>query len=103
MAKFNIKSAFHIVPVHLDNYFLLNMQWRGNLFVDLALPFGLHSAPSIFNTITDLLEWIVKHNYCVVFLKHYLDDFQKFHLLAPHAALSATPILADLLEDLQAL
>ena len=80
MAKFDIESAYCIVPVHLDDRFLLGMQWRGNFFIDLALPFGLHSAPYIFSAVADLLEWIVRRNYHVAFLKHYLDDF---HTLGP--------------------
>ena len=80
MAKFDIESAYRIVPVHLDDRFLLGMQWRGNFFIDLALPFGLRSAPYIFSAVADLLEWIVRRNYHVAFLKHYLDDF---HTLGP--------------------
>lgn len=80
MAKFDIESAYRIVPVHLDDRFLLGMQWRGHFFIDLALPFGLRSAPYIFSTVADLLEWIVRRNYHVAFLKHYLDDF---HTLGP--------------------
>ena len=47
---------------------------------DYALPFGLRSAPFIFYSIADLLEWILKHNYGMKFLLHYLDDF---HTLGP--------------------
>lgn len=75
IAKFGIESAHHIVPVDPDDRFLLGMQWRGNFFFDLALPFGLRSAPYIFTAIADLLEWTVKCNYRVDFLEHYLDDF----------------------------
>ena len=80
MAKFDIESAYRIVPVHLDDRFLLGMQWRGNFFIDLALPFGLRSAPYIFSAVADLLEWILRRNYHVAFLKHYLDEF---HTLGP--------------------
>lgn len=75
IAKFGIESAHHIVPVDPDDRFLLGMQWRGNFFFDLALPFGLRSASYIFTAIADLLEWTVKCNYRVDFLEHYLDDF----------------------------
>ena len=51
------------------------MKWRGQYFIDLALPFGLRSAPGIFNSLADLFEWILQHNYCVADLLHYLDDF----------------------------
>ena len=80
MAKFDIESAYRIVPVHPEDCFLLGMCWKDNFFVDLALPFGLRSAPFIFMTITDLLTWILRHNYYVGFIKHYLDDF---HTVGP--------------------
>ena len=34
----------------------------------------------MFSSFADLLEWILKHNYEVQFLLHYLDDF---HTLGP--------------------
>jgi len=37
LAKVDIKSAYHIVPVHPDDHPLLGMMWEGNLFVDRAL------------------------------------------------------------------
>jgi len=51
------------------------MKWQGIYFIDVALPFGLHSAPFIFLSVADLLEWILRHNYILNFLLHYLDDF----------------------------
>ena len=51
------------------------MRWHGKYYVDLALPFGLRSAPYIFTAIADVVEWILTHNYGVTFLRHYLDDF----------------------------
>lgn len=75
MAKFDIESTYCIVLVHLDDRFLLAMLWRGHFFIDLALPFGLRSAPYIFSAVADSLEWIARHNYHVAFLEHYLDDF----------------------------
>ena len=40
--KFNVESAYR--DVHSDDRYLLGMKWRGNYFIDLALPFGLRSA-----------------------------------------------------------
>ena len=71
--KFDVESAYR--DVHSDDRYLLGMKWRGNYFINLALPFGLRSAPFIFYSIADLLEWILKHNYGMKFLLHYLDDF----------------------------
>lgn len=56
------------------------MKWRGEFFVDLALPFGLRSAVLAFSSIADLLEWILKHKYCLNSLLHYMDDFQTLEL-----------------------
>ena len=62
MAKLDIKSAYRIVPVHPQDWFLLGMQWNDHtkVYVDRALPFGLRSALNIFNALADALEWIVK-------------------------------------------
>ena len=50
------------------------MQWQGNYFVDTRLPFELRSAPKIFTTVADALQWILsKHG--VPLSIHYLDDF----------------------------
>ena len=43
--------------------------------VDLVLPFGLHSAPFTFNSVAELVEWILHHNYSISNLLHYLDDY----------------------------
>ena len=51
------------------------MKWRDFYYVDLTLPFGLRSAPYIFNAVADLVEWILVHSYQVSDLLHYLDDF----------------------------
>jgi hypothetical protein len=70
----DIQSAFRIVPVHPADRHLLGIEWEGKLYVDDALPFGLRSAPKIFNAIADALEWILKqHGLEEVW--HYLDDF----------------------------
>lgn len=45
LAKFDVESAYRIIPVHRDDRYLLGMQWHGNYFVDMALPFGLRSVP----------------------------------------------------------
>ena len=74
LAKIDVKSAYRIIPVHPDDRYLLGMLWQDQLFIDTALPFGLRSAPKIFNAVADGLEWILKVN-GVRHLQHYLDDF----------------------------
>ena len=70
----DIKSAYRNIPVHPDDRRLMGMHWRGDLFVDTALPFGLRSAPKIFTAVADAVEWIVREE-GVDFVVHYLDDF----------------------------
>ncbi len=74
MAKVDVKSAYRNVPVHPDDRWLMGMKWRGSVFVDVALPFGLRSAPKIFTAVADAVEWITKKR-GADFVIHYLDDF----------------------------
>ena len=74
MAKVDIESAYRLVPVHPHDRPLLGMEWGGDAFVDLMLPFGLRSAPKIFNAVADALEWCIKAR-GVAHVRHYLDDF----------------------------
>ena len=74
LAKIDIESAFRNVPVHPHDRHLLGMVWGNKLYIDTVLPFGLRSAPKIFNAIADALEWIAKS--CgVTYLEHFLDDY----------------------------
>jgi hypothetical protein len=60
LAKLDIKATYYNVPVHLGDGHLLGMQRRhSRLFIDISLPFGLQSAPKIFNATADALEWII--------------------------------------------
>lgn len=73
MAKLDIESAYRIIPVHPDDRPLLGMRWKGKLYIDMALPFGLRSAPKIFNAVADAVEWILVQR--GVEVVHYLDDY----------------------------
>ena len=77
LAKLDIKSAYRNIPVHPEDRHLLGMRWQDSVFVDACLPFGLRSAPKIFNATADALEWIIAHQGVsfVEFIIHYLDDF----------------------------
>ena len=74
LAKLDVKRAYRIVPVHPDDRHLLEMKWNDQVFVEAALPFGLRSAPKIFNAVADGVEWIAKQQGAGD-LWHYLDDF----------------------------
>lgn len=74
MAKTDVKSAFRIVPIHPSDRGLLGLEWNGSLFVDTTLPFGLRSAPKIFNAIADAAQFISIQE-GIQYMTHYLDDF----------------------------
>ena len=74
LAKFDLESAYRVVPVHPTDRLLLGMRWKEELYVNTALPFGLRSAPKIFNAVADGLQWILGRNRVENCL-HYLDDF----------------------------
>ena len=74
LAKIDVESAYRLVPVHPHDRPLQAVQWEGMIYVDSMLPFGLRSAPKIFNAIADALEWCVRTT-GVRYIFHYLDDF----------------------------
>jgi len=55
LAKIDIKSAFRLLPVHPTDRHMLGMQWSDGIYIDTCLPFGLRSAPKLFNILADLL------------------------------------------------
>ena len=50
------------------------MRWRDQIYIDHCIPFGLRSAPKLFNIMADLLAWIAE-DAGVSYLNHYLDDY----------------------------
>ena len=74
LAKIDIESAYRLIPVHPLDRPLQAVEWDGMLYVDPMLPFGLHSAPKIFNAVADALEWCIWRR-GVQHIFHYLDDF----------------------------
>ena len=71
VAKFNLKAAYRHIPVHPDDRRLLEMEWKGGLYLDAALPFGLRSAPVIFNAVVEALAFIIRRR-GVDGMDHYL-------------------------------
>jgi len=74
MMKRDLKTAFRHVPISPCDYWLLVFEWNEQFFVDMFLPFGLRTAPRIFNLFAEALHWVFEtlHEWNVT---HYLDDF----------------------------
>ena len=75
MTKTDLKSAFRLIPIHPADWHLLGIFWQSQYHVDLCLPFGLRSAPFLFNLLSEALEWILKNNYGLKHVLHILNDF----------------------------
>jgi hypothetical protein len=56
LAKIDIKSTFCVIPVHPDDRPLLGVLREDQVYIDTTLPFGLCSAPKLFNALADALE-----------------------------------------------
>ena len=82
LAKLDIHAAYRIIPVHPDDRWLLGMEWSGKIYIDTVLPFGLRSAPKVFNAVADALEWIMRKQ-GIAHSLHYLDDFLFLERLNP--------------------
>ena len=74
MAKLDVKSAFRLCPVRPCDHHLLGMRWQGHYYFDRVLPFGLRSAPFIFNCLAEAVEWLARDG-GVSHVHHYLDNF----------------------------
>ena len=66
LAKFDIASAYRIVPVHPVDRMLWGMMWEGKLYVDGVL--------KLYTVVADRLLWIVGRD-GITNILHYLDDF----------------------------
>jgi hypothetical protein len=71
----DIKSAFKHIPVRPEDVPLLGFEWRGKYYFELALPFGLRSAPGIYDRLGSALEWIMNQFAGSQLTARFVDDF----------------------------
>ena len=74
LAKIDLREAYRMVPIHPEDRRFLGISWQNSVYVDCQLPFGLASAPAIFNALAEALEWILRSR-GVRYIIHYLDNF----------------------------
>ncbi|XP_046331235.2 uncharacterized protein LOC124114611 isoform X1 [Haliotis rufescens] len=75
LAKFDVKSAFRIMPVHPQDFELLGLCFQGKYYFDKCLPFGCSISCSVFEKFSTFLQWCVQQKLPNGQLMHYLDDF----------------------------
>lgn len=73
LAKTDIESAFHVLPVHPDSLQLLGCFWDGGYFVDRCLPMGCLVLTS--RRLVSSWSGSCKMRWGFPSVIHYLDDF----------------------------
>jgi hypothetical protein len=76
--KRDIRDAFRNIPVSPANQWLLGFEWRDQFYAETCLPFGLGTAPFLFNMFAEALHWVIEARIQDVEVLHYLDDFLFF-------------------------
>ena len=74
LSKIDLKNAFRLIPIQQSDWNLLGIYWKDKYYINTCLPFGLRSAPFIFNQLADTIHWLLQHQYRVHHLLHHLDD-----------------------------
>jgi hypothetical protein len=74
IVKKDIKDAFRNIPIAPNNQWLMGFSWNGQYYSEACLPFGLSTAPAIFNLFAEAFHWILE-SWLLWTVFHYLDDF----------------------------
>ena len=99
LAKLDIQSAYRIVPVHPDDHRLLEVKWKGQVFVDCALSFGLGLACKIFTALVDAVEWVASQRGALGMV-HYFDNYIMWGAPSSKDCTESLRILLDVCSEL---
>jgi hypothetical protein len=77
LVKRDLEDAFRHIPVSPLDWPLLGFHWDSTYYADCFLPFGLRTAPYIFNLFAEAFHWILGRALAPFLTEvvHYLDDF----------------------------
>ena len=75
MCKTDVRAAFKIIPIHPSLWHLHGIKWNKQYYFATRLVFGSRSSPKIFDSLAQVVEWIIIHNYGITHTLHLLDDF----------------------------
>ena len=84
LIKRDFESAFRHIPVSPYDSPLCGFHWQNQYYAERYLPFGLWTAPYLFDLLAEDFHWIledqlIKHHIPARII-HYLDDF---HIVIP--------------------
>lgn len=95
LIKRDIMNAFRNIPLAVHVQWLFGFCWEGKYYTECCLPFGLSTAPFIFNLFAEAVHWMLQSWLNWEFVARYLDDF-----IAVVRSQTATPEkLAFMAED----
>jgi hypothetical protein len=72
--KKDIKDAFRNIPIAPPIQWILGFSWNREYYKEACLPFGLATAPFLFNLFAEGFHWILE-SWLQWNVFHYLDDF----------------------------
>jgi hypothetical protein len=78
LVKRDLADAFRHIPIHPADWWLFGFAWKGKTYEERFLPFGLRTAPRVFNYFAEGLHWILDTQgppRAQAGILHYLDDF----------------------------
>ena len=75
LVKKDLSDAFRHIPVAPSDQWLLGFEWQGIHYMECFLPFGLRTAPFLFDFVAKGLHWILSAELGFDIILHYLDDF----------------------------
>ena len=91
--KRDFESAFRHIPICPLDSPLVGFQWQSVYYTECFLPFGLRTAPYLFNLFAEVFHWVLENQFTMQNIRgtviHYLDDF---FLVLPPGSDSQRPI-----------
>lgn len=75
MAKYNIKLAFHLLPVYPLDFEIPSFAFEGQFYMDRAVPMGCSVSCAAFERFSTFLEWALQHHTGLMDIVHYMNDF----------------------------
>lgn len=76
------EAAFRNIPIAPQDRWMMGFQWEGKFYKECCLPFGLRTAPFLFNLFAEALHWILQSWLGWEYTCHLLDDIV---LVTPHS------------------
>lgn len=95
IAKRDLKSAYRILPIRVQDYPLLGIKIDNKYYVDKFLPMGLSQSAFLFEKFSTFLHWLVTKRAGESSMDHLLDDF----LMAGRKESGICEVLVQIFED----